>query len=329
VPELGLTVAPTRVKDLRRFAETADRTALSFVTVGDNPGNMLEQFVALTVAAGVTSRVGLGTAITNPTARHPLVVASAASAIAQLAPGRVFLCLGTGRSSMHVATLGGLREYVVALKELWGKGETVFRGERVTLAWPAEPVPVLIAAAQPKALRLAGELGDGVIAETGVTSEGIERGREAIAAGARISGREIDELAVWWYVRGSLAASEEEALDQALGPMAAAGLELGRNPGAQGVPPELHDAFLRIRERYDVSAHTRADAGSPNRALVADPQVQAYLLDRFGLVGTPERWVERLRELHARGAERIFCAAVVPDPVALADSVGRDVLPLV
>jgi 5,10-methylenetetrahydromethanopterin reductase len=326
-PALGITVAPTNVDDLRRFMEIADKTSVAFVTIGDNPGHLLEQVVSLTVMAGATRRVGIGTAITNPTGRHPLVVASAASALAQVAPGRVFLCLGRGRSSMDSATLGHLREYFVALKELWNQGETVYRGERCTLDWPAEPVPVLIAAAGQKALRLAGEISDGVIVETGVTAEALEEGLEAIAEGARSAGRDPNEIEAWWYVRCSLAETHEQAVDQALGPMAAAGLVLGYDPVAHRVPLEFRDACIDLRRRYDFSAHTRADSGSPNRALVADENLRSYLLDRFGLVGTPDEWVDRLAELNARGVERVFGASVVPNPVEMMTSIGRDVLP--
>jgi 5,10-methylenetetrahydromethanopterin reductase len=53
-----------------------------------------------------------------------------------------------------------------------------------------------------------------------------------------------------------------------------------------------------VREVYDMGAHTR----------ISSPQANALapeFVDRFGIVGPPERCVERLRELVDLGVERV------------------------
>jgi hypothetical protein len=164
--------------------------------------------------------------------------------------------------------------------------------------------------------------------EAGVSPEAVESARVAIADGARASGRSIDELELWWYVKAAIAESYDDALVQALGPLAASGaLVLGRDPAGRLVPPRLHDAVRELARSYRMRLHLRTDQDDPNRALLADGELRAYLLDRFGLVGSDADWRERISQLRARGIERIFCAAVVPDLDSFIGAVAGRVLP--
>lgn len=322
--EIGVGLGTDRPEDLRRVAEVGDRVGISFLSVGDNPGHLLETYVSLTLLAEATSRTRVGTAMTNPAARDPLVVASALSTLDRVAPGRVFLGIATGRArTSATAGVDELRRHLVALRELWAHGTTVHRGQRLDLSWDARPVPILVGAAGPRALALAGELADGVVVETGVSPEVVERATTAIAAGARAAGRDRRELETWWYLKSSLGSTPEEARARAqVGLAASAALSLGPDPAARGVPSRFHEHCRRAHAEYDMAAHVRAEGADPNRHLIADPDFQDYLLDRYGLVGTEAGWRQRIGDLRARGIDRVFCAAVVPDREAFVAGAG-------
>ena len=62
----------------------------------DTPHQSPDVWMMLALAAANTTRIGLGPGVLVPTLRHPMVNASAAAALAALAPGRVAVAFGTG-----------------------------------------------------------------------------------------------------------------------------------------------------------------------------------------------------------------------------------------
>src|SRR5687767_6824434 len=105
----------------------------------------------LTAAAMSTSRMRVGSLVSNPVTRHPTVVASSLATLSQLFEGRAVL--GIGRGDSAVRTLGlppmKLAEFRETLRLMRGlcRGETVeVHGTAITLPWLTRTVPVLLAA---------------------------------------------------------------------------------------------------------------------------------------------------------------------------------------
>src|SRR6476661_4692418 len=90
--------------------------------------------------AATTTRARLGTSVSTPTMRfHPSVLAQAFATIANLAPGRVFLGVGTGESVNEVPAtamawpgfserLGRLEEAVELMRRLWTEERVTYEG---------------------------------------------------------------------------------------------------------------------------------------------------------------------------------------------------------
>jgi alkanesulfonate monooxygenase SsuD/methylene tetrahydromethanopterin reductase-like flavin-dependent oxidoreductase (luciferase family) len=85
------------------------------------------------------------------------------------------------------------------------------------------------------------------------------------------------------------------------------------------LPGELTD-FIAARERYDYAHHGRA--GSDNAAFVTDEVV-----DRFCVLGTPDRVRERLGELQDLGVTQFNIYSMVDDPPAVIRGFGADIIP--
>ena len=114
--------------------------------------------------AATTSRARLGTSVSTPTMRfHPAVLAQAFATIANLAPGRVFVGVGTGEAINEVPAtamawpgfserLGRLEEAVDLMRRLWTDERVTFEGRWYRTARatvydrPERPLPILVAA---------------------------------------------------------------------------------------------------------------------------------------------------------------------------------------
>ena len=123
----------------------------------------LDPWVALGMAAAVTTRIRLGTAVALPTEHDPITLAKTIASLDHLSGGRVTLGAGFGWNVDELTDHGVpadrrrtmLREYLEAMQALWSQEEGSYAGEFVTFgpswAWPKpvqQPrVPVLIGAA--------------------------------------------------------------------------------------------------------------------------------------------------------------------------------------
>jgi coenzyme F420-dependent glucose-6-phosphate dehydrogenase len=159
-----------------------------------------------------TSRALMGTSVLTPTLRyHPSVVAQAFATLACLAPGRMFLGVGTGEAMNETPPTGSdwpgakerrlrLRESIELMRRLWTEERVTFVGdyyrtEHATVYdRPAEPVPVFVAASGPLAAKLAGRVGDGFICTSGKQPELYRELLGAVAEGAAAAGRDADTI---------------------------------------------------------------------------------------------------------------------------------------
>ena len=92
----GLWMFPGYPADtLADMVVAAEAAGLDELWLGDE-GPARDPLVILAAAAHRTQRIRLGVAVTNPYLRHPASTASAFATLAELAPGRVVLGLGSG-----------------------------------------------------------------------------------------------------------------------------------------------------------------------------------------------------------------------------------------
>jgi alkanesulfonate monooxygenase SsuD/methylene tetrahydromethanopterin reductase-like flavin-dependent oxidoreductase (luciferase family) len=81
----------------------------------------------------------------------------------------------------------------------------------------------------------------------------------------------------------------------------------------KNVPDEFAPVLRERFARYDFTWHGRAGA-NPNASLFRDrPDIEAYLLDRFVVVGTADQCVERLVALDG-AVDGVFLSILFEDP---------------
>jgi probable F420-dependent oxidoreductase len=156
------------------IVELAD---LGYTDVWSSEANGADAFTPLALASAWAPSLRLGTAIVPAFTRGPGCLAQSVGSLAQAAPGRVALGVGTS-SDVIVEGWNGIpfqqpyertRDMVRFLRQaLTGEKVTAeyetfsVRGFRLGVV-PPEPVPILVAALREGMLRLAGREGDGAI----------------------------------------------------------------------------------------------------------------------------------------------------------------------
>lgn len=148
-----------------------------FVSRGRLTDPLLECWSMLAAAATVTSRVRLGSFVSNVMNRHPAVLARIAATVAELAQGRLELGVGAGGHPAEHHAYGipfperpvraeHLREAIDVLRLLLAGGPADYEGEHYRLAgayaFPApQPAPrIIVGGETPAGARLAARHAD-------------------------------------------------------------------------------------------------------------------------------------------------------------------------
>ena len=102
----------------------------------------LDPWVALSMAAAVTSTIRLGTAVALPAEHDPITLAKTIASLDHLSGGRVTFGIGFGWNTDELTDHGVpanrrrtvLREYLAAMQALWSCEEASYEGEFVRFA---------------------------------------------------------------------------------------------------------------------------------------------------------------------------------------------------
>src|SRR5438132_13285129 len=113
--DIGI-LATRPVETIVRQVQLAESLGFHTAWIADSHLVCRELYVTLTACALGTSRIRLGPGVTVPHTRHVSVTASAMVSLAELAPSRVVLGIGTGDSS--AGTLGLAMEKVARVGTL-------------------------------------------------------------------------------------------------------------------------------------------------------------------------------------------------------------------
>ena len=304
-----------------RMAGLAERDGWDLLGIADTPGNAMDLWVALTLAATRTERVGLAACVTNLATRHPAITAGAAASVDAISAGRVLL--GVGRGHSGVANLGAAAAGGSAFRDGLRFTRALLAGERASLnGTPAvqlpsgrRRVPVYAAASGPGALHIAGAVADGAFVNYGLQREHVAHALTRLAEGAAQAGRDAAEVDTWWIACLDCAPTREAAY-------ATLGNILGGAPAERGVPPDLVPAVHELRASY-TTRRAEMDAGLVKRLGLFD-----YLRARLAIAGTPDDCVAQARAALAAGATRLmFTVSLAADPVRTVELFGSEVLP--
>ena len=300
-PEVHLPVAAQPdIQTTISFIEHAE--ALGYARVW-SPETWGRDAVA-TLAAASTSleHTDLGTSILNVYSRSPALRGQTAVTLAELAPGDFRLGIGPSGPGVverwhglgydrplrrtreateiiRMATAGEVVDYDGDIFEL--------EGFRLRCNPPDRPIPVDLAGLGPKAVELAGFIGDGWHALM-VTQEGIAARLEDLTRGAERAGRDPDEIRVTLSV--TCCAKEDAAKARRL-----VAEHIGFYLGSMG---PFYARALAEQGRREV-VETIVSAWRGGERDVAVETIETELLDDLAAAGTPQDVRESLEEFES------------------------------
>ena len=201
----------------------------------------IDALVALALIAGATSRVTLGTAVLVLPLRHPVVFAKQAASIDVASGGRLRLGVGAGWLREEFEALdvpfegrgGRLVEWMEIARDCWTGTPAARSSDRYTLPagvlclpTPAHRIPFLMGGHSTTALRRAGGIADGWLAQQSLSALDPAALADAIAVmrrSAADAGRDPAELQVVLRIVESAGRADE--VGDALPALAAAGVD--------------------------------------------------------------------------------------------------------
>ncbi|MEM2896890.1 MAG: LLM class flavin-dependent oxidoreductase, partial [Candidatus Bathyarchaeia archaeon] len=199
--KFGVVVTPFwPVSHLTKYLSLAEQYGFDFGWVAEFP-NIRELYSTLSLAAVKTKRIKLGPCTTNPYLRHPLVTASSIATLDEISNGRAVLGIAAGdyatMKSLNIireAPLKMMKESVGLIRKALIGGRFDFEGEILNVSNfqlihpPKSMIPIYIGARGPLMLRLAGEIGDGVIIDASHPDE-VELSLKNVKVGLKASVR--------------------------------------------------------------------------------------------------------------------------------------------
>lgn len=268
-----------------------------------------DAIVPMAAFAATSEKIKVGSGVINNWTRNAAVIAATFLTLDDLAPDRIICGIGAWWDPLaknvgieRRKPLTAMREVVTVVRDLLAMKNVTFNGEFVhvngieldIVHGRREPrnVPIYIGATGPKMLELTGEIADGVVLNYLVSPKYNENAMERLAAGAKKSGRSLDDIDRPQLVVCSLDEDRNKALNNARKLVTQ---YLGQQPHimkASGVSPDLLDEIQQVLT-WPATEEQIEEA----MELVPDDVVQLITAS-----GTPAECRAKVQEYMAAGA---------------------------
>ena len=325
--QFGFTLKPEhtteRTLELTRQAEAA---GFEYGWLFDSHVLWRDPYPLLTLMAGVTSRMRLGTCVTNPGTREPSVTASVLATLDEISSGRMDLGIGRGDSARRVLgkppiTMANTEEAIRVIRALVAGESIDYEGTALHFPWTSGwTLPVWVAGYGPMALAMTGRVADGIIlqlADPDLIRWFVAQVREA----AVTAGRDPSSIKVQAAAPAHVGPREEGRERTRWFPALVSNhvVDLINKCPREALPASL-TGYITDRTGYDYLHH--AEVGSSNAGFVGDE-----VTDRFCVLGTPGEHVAKLRELAAAGVDQFNVYLMNGDEEAQLELYGRHIIP--
>ena len=297
------------VREMAEWVKQADERGYELGFFSETIEIMRDSVSAMTAFALATKKINIGcTQIVR--LRSPVIHGQTVATIDELSEGRFILAPGACTKTHSVWNslepddpVVSLKEYVTAIRRMVaGEKQIVWQGEtikldRVELAW--EPyrreIPMWIAATSKTGLKVAGEIGDGVMLNAVTSPEYLKNAIRICKESCEAAGRDWSKFEIACIVVSSVEDTHEEAIEQ--------------------IRWEVASKFDRIQIKFNAGQRIRV--GDPHlnkedfpkfieaeekggKALLAKTLPESYV-ENLTASGTPEQVQARIEKYREAG----------------------------
>lgn len=307
--KFGFLIVPRwSTRESVELYEIAERMGFEYGWLADY-ANSRSLYPILTAIALSTKKMKIGPCVTNPFTRHPAITATSIATLDELSGGRALLGIAAGDEAL-LHSLGierkspydSLKEAIEIIRKIMA-GEKVnyqgkaFKIEDFSLFYKPERVaPVYIGARGKRLLKLAGEIGDGVLLDLSHPLE-IEMALEQVKKGLSEKGRKIEEFDFAACPIFSVDSDAEKAKDPVR--WMAALIASNASPDLLERHDISQESAMRVR---DALFREGLEKGA---ALTTDEMLEA-----FSIAGDIDYCIEKLEMLKKTGLTQIILANV-------------------
>ena len=316
----------------------ADELGYDTAWVPDSQMIWSDCYATMALAAVNTKRIRIGTGVAITGTRIAPVTAHSIASINQLAPGRVFLGIGTGHTAMRVMGqdpmgVKDFREYLRIVRGLLA-GEEVdytYDGKTRDIAFIHrdryfinldQPIPIYVAANGPLVLQATGAYGDGWMTIS-VDPNEIAASQNQIEQGAKKAGRELPHnfhkacVTSACVLRAGDKLTDDRVIDET-GSMVTCVLhfawEVWKQHGEKDelIPPFFADQweqYCRRVEEYTLPETARFRQIHDGHCTFLQPEERIFVtpeaIENTCIVGSPSEITARLQSLSDAGLDEV------------------------
>lgn len=321
--------------DVIRYAE---ELGFDRAWVGDSQMIWSDCYATMALAAQNTQRIKLGTGVAITGTRIAPVTAHSIASINQLAPGRVFLGIGTGHTAMRVMgqdpiRTSEFREYLRVVRALLdGKAvDYTYRGKTREIQFLHRDrrfinldnrIPIYVAANGPKALEAVGAYADGWTT-VGGQPDAVKAKLATIKQGAAKVGRALPaDFHTGFITTGCVLRPGEKLTDERVitetGAFVTCELhffyEIWKDLGEKDelIPPyfaNIWGDYLKRVKNFSLPENARFRQIHEGHLIYTQPEERKFVtpeaIRACCVVGTPEEIIERLHTLEKIGIREV------------------------
>jgi 5,10-methylenetetrahydromethanopterin reductase len=296
-----------KTKEVMKLAQIAEDAGVDRLGISDvifYP----DTYELQALCASATKRIKIGSLVTNPFTRHPVITAAAVSTLDEISNGRAFLGIGAGADIaklgvLHSPPAPAIREAVRIIRDLLSGNVVSFQANEYQLSSketklefpPNHAVPILIGTRSPKVAKLAGEIADIiVIGARYISDQQVRNYLSWITDGAVKAKRDIDTLEI--APRLTICASRDgELAKQSVKLYAAYYLALLK-------PHDLPIEEDKLKKIVNAVRRVKGWYFSPNVQYPDDIDnlVDEEIVDKFAVAGTPDECIAKIQRMISR-----------------------------
>jgi alkanesulfonate monooxygenase SsuD/methylene tetrahydromethanopterin reductase-like flavin-dependent oxidoreductase (luciferase family) len=135
-----------------------------------------------------------------------------------------------------------------------------------------------------------------------------------LEAGAKKTGRSIDDIDIWWITHREVNSIPGTAQKLVSGMVADNAILLSRfTLNGKFIPEKYKDSIIKLGQSYDLTTHGYSNALTNYAEIAENLGIAQYLVKRFAIAGTPDECISQINTAAQAGARQFMVSLPGPN----------------